>query len=478
MGLGFSLALQAQTRDHRWSWSNSLTLNNYQGATLGAEGLSLKKSSLGYATGLRYYVSPWLNIGTDFGVGNIDIRPSHTRYDETFFNTYGLAELKLNNGVIIKEDALIQPYLMSGLGVFWQATQKGNKDQDNAGKFQGVVGGGIKIPYTDRFTGIGQVSYHSTTDQDILNFDMWQMSLGVAYNFGPSYDKIKDSDGDGVANALDNCPDEFGDVDNFGCPKPADADNDGIADEVDKCPNVAGLKDLYGCPDSDGDGITDSEDKCATVAGLASLSGCPDSDGDGVEDGKDICPDVAGLATLDGCPDADGDGVADSKDLCPNQAGSEANRGCPDTDQDGIIDIKDACPNEAGIAKNNGCPEIDEETKTILVQALEGIRFKSGTNIVTQSSFGKLDNVVKIMKTHPEYNIKVSGYTDSAGREESNLLLSEKRAQAVKEYLAGHGISESRISAKGYGEANPIADNATAAGRAKNRRVEFEIVFD
>jgi hypothetical protein len=107
-----------------------------------------------------------------------------------------------------------------------------------------------------------------------------------------------------------------------------DTDGDGIYDKDDACPEVAGLAQFNGCPDTDGDGI-DSEDACPEVAGLAALNGCPDTDGDGVADKDDACPDVAGLVALKGCPDADGDGVADKDDKCPTVAGPKDNAGCP-----------------------------------------------------------------------------------------------------------------------------------------------------
>lgn len=256
------------------------------------------------------------------------------------------------------------------------------------------------------------------------------------------------------------------------CPK--DADGDGINDDVDKCPDIAGVAEFEGCipPDTDGDGVIDSKDECPEVAGT--INGCPDSDEDGIIDSKDKCPKVKGT-TIEGCPDSDGDGIIDADDPCPNVAGSPS--GCPDTDGDGVPDNKDSCPNEVGIASNKGCPELAEAEKQILKEALEGVNFLSGKDVLTEESKPKLHDVTTILNAHKGYKIKVSGYTDSSGKEESNLLLSKKRAAAVKAYLIEDGISESRIFDEGFGEADPVADNSTAAGRAKNRRVEFEIVY-
>ena len=138
-----------------------------------------------------------------------------------------------------------------------------------------------------------------------------------------------------------------------------DTDGDGIYDKQDACPDVAGLKEFNGCPDSDGDGIKDEDDACPSVAGLAALNGCPDADGDGIADKDDMCPNAKGTKANNGCPDTDGDGVVDKDDKCATVAGPAANGGCPwpDTDGDGVLDKDDNCKNEAGPASNNGCPE-------------------------------------------------------------------------------------------------------------------------
>ncbi|MDH3323799.1 MAG: thrombospondin type 3 repeat-containing protein, partial [Flavobacteriaceae bacterium] len=147
-----------------------------------------------------------------------------------------------------------------------------------------------------------------------------------------------------------------------------DTDGDGIYDKDDACPDVPGLVAFNGCPDTDGDGIEDSKDDCPNEAGLAEFNGCPDTDGDGVADKNDKCPTVAGLKALAGCPDSDGDGVTDADDACPTVAGPAANKGCPwpDIDGDGVLDKDDQCPDVKGTVANNGCPEVTEAIKSAL----------------------------------------------------------------------------------------------------------------
>ena len=202
-----------------------------------------------------------------------------------------------------------------------------------------------------------------------------------------------------------------------------------------------------------------------------------DRDHDGVVDKDDLCPDVFGLATLGGCPDADGDGVPDHLDKCPKVAGSPDMEGCPDSDGDGIPDHLDRCPNVKGVASMQGCPEVTEKTKKLFERALNGIQFESGKSTIKSSSNSILDQVVAVMNENPSYDLQINGHTDSQGDDAKNQKLSEERAAAVRTYLVNKGIAADRLESFGYGETVPVADNATPAGRAQNRRVEFKVTF-
>ncbi len=255
-----------------------------------------------------------------------------------------------------------------------------------------------------------------------------------------------------------------------------DTDGDGIYDKDDACPEVAGLAEFNGCPDSDGDGIEDSKDDCPNEAGLAEFNGCPDTDGDGVPDHLDACPTVAGLKTLNGCPDADGDGVADKDDECPNVAGPAANKGCPwpDRDGDGVLDKDDKCPDEKGTVANNGCPEV-KPTVEIMKQLNDYARtilFDTGKATFKKESLQTLASMNAIFKEYPKADFFIDGHTDSVGSDKSNQLLSERRAAAVKDWLIANGIDKDRLESRGFGESKPIDSNKTAGGRTNNRRVE------
>jgi outer membrane protein OmpA-like peptidoglycan-associated protein len=267
-----------------------------------------------------------------------------------------------------------------------------------------------------------------------------------------------------------------------------DSDEDGVPDGSDKCPNTprGARVDKRGCPlDADGDGVADGLDKCPdTPKGVkVSADGCTgDTDGDGVADDQDRCPDTPHGVKVDerGCSrDSDGDGVTDDRDRCPDTPrGTRVDAsGCVgDADGDGVADDRDKCPDSPRGAKVDaqGCPE-----PTALPAAggarlvLEGVTFKPSSNNLTPESLAVLDRVVEGLKGSPDVRLLIEGHTDSNGADAANMKLSKARADAVRDYFIGKGIAKSRLETKGYGETKPVADNKTADGRARNRRVEL-----
>ena len=184
-------------------------------------------------------------------------------------------------------------------------------------------------------------------------------------------------------------------------------------------------------------------------------------------------------------PDADADGVVDASDACPTEPGVSSTdpktNGCAkDTDGDAIRDPSDACPGEPGSAspdpKKHGCPSsVRLDGAQIVI--LEQVHFKTASSEIDPSSFDLLQQVADVIRAHPELaRIAVDGHTDNRGADAPNLLLSRKRAGAVVTWLTEHGVDARRTEARGFGARQPIADNATDEGRAKNRRVEFLIL--
>ena len=307
---------------------------------------------------------------------------------------------------------------------------------------------------------------------------------------------LLDTDGDGVPDYLDKCPNTKSGVkvDAEGCP--IDSDNDGIPDKIDKCPDTpAGVKvDSVGCPlDTDGDGVPDYLDKCPDTPkqakGMIDKDGCLlDTDGDGVPDYLDLCPntpvEARGFVDKNGCPlDTDGDGIPDYLDKCPNTPiaakGFVDEKGClRDTDNDGVQDYLDKCPTIPGVASNNGCPEIKKEIRTLFKKAMQGIQFETNKYVIKPISFKILNPIAEILVLNPDYLIEVQGHTDNVGKPEANMILSERRAKAVMDYLISKGVDAKRLTSHGYGDTKPIAPNKTTKGKALNRRVEFVVSFE
>jgi outer membrane protein OmpA-like peptidoglycan-associated protein len=363
------------------------------------------------------------STGLETGTAGLD--------DLTYYGLDGRVSYSFMN--IIKSKTF-DPYLGVGGGYTWI-------DNIGAGTVNGTLG--LNIWFSEK-VGMNINSSYKHSFEDYLP-KHFQHSIGVLFKFGGT-----------------------------------DTDGDGIYDQDDACPEEAGLAIFNGCPDSDNDGIQDSKDDCPNTAGLAEFNGCPDTDGDGVMDKDDKCPTVAGLKALMGCPDADGDGVADGDDNCPNEAGPAANAGCPwpDTDGDGILDKDDKCPTEAGEAANDGCPIVAPTPAVMatLNDYAKTILFDTGKASIKDQSEAVLVNITAILKEYPNSRFHIDGYTDSVGAAKSNQILSERRANTVRDFLIANGIAADRLNARGYGEENPIDSNKTRSGRRNNRRVEVVLI--
>jgi len=274
-------------------------------------------------------------------------------------------------------------------------------------------------------------------------------SVGVTYFFGGS----PDTDQDGVKDKFDQCPDTpYGAlVDQYGCP--IDSDGDGVYDGIDLCTDTRKgcVVDITGCPlDTDKDGVCDGLDKCEnTPAGVAvDVRGCPlDIDGDGIPDYLDKQPNTPKGAQVDSIGvaiDSDGDGVPNGVDKCP------------DTPANVPVD-------------EFGCPR----AKALAEKMILNIQYESGSFDPDEANKAILDELVITMGAYPLLKIQVNGYTDALGSDSGNLKISQKRANSIKDYLVAKGVSQDRITAQGFGEADPISDNGTEEGRQRNRRIEI-----
>ena len=318
-----------------------------------------------------------------------------------------------------------------------------------------------------------------------------------------------------------------------------DKDKDGIPDKKDDCPEVPGIAEFKGCPDKDKDHVQDKDDLCPNDSGSVELKGCPDRDGDKIIDITDSCPDVAGLPEFHGCPDKDGDGVMDKIDLCPDKPGPASNNGCPETKLN-LIDTLGTTIKTVVIGKDSSftfdnlpadelvrfklegektdsinevkvivggtvkkavrdsvhhyfhfiiakqiipveapkevAVKLDQQEAEVLKKAFNNLEFASAKGIIKDESLPSLDELAVLMAKKPSWRLKISGHTDNQGKPATNLKLSEKRAEAIKQYLVSKGIAPERFKVEWFGSTKPIADNKTAEGRQKNRRVEMLII--
>ena len=394
------------------SWKNNTSPRN--GTTT---------SDLDYGFGLSYWKGLTSRIDFSAKINALIHNYSSTDRGIATTNTEAGFELEPTLNVrAFKDYNVFNPFITAGIGAGLYT-----------GKFGAYVptGVGLQVNFNSLTYLLVQATYHWTLSKDAVK-DNLIYSIGLAQNFGP-----------------------------------------------DRNPKVVVPPPPPPVLDRDGDGINDVDDKCPDTPGLAALQGCPDRDKDGIADGDDACPDVAGIAKYKGCPipDTDGDGINDEQDKCVTVKGFARYQGCPipDTDGDGVNDEEDKCPNRAGPASNQGCPVIAKEVIEKINVAAKNVFFATGSAKLLPKSFKSLDEVATILKSDDLLKIQIDGHTDAQGDDAKNMTLSENRAASVKAYLLSKGVTDASTSSTGYGETKPVADNKTAAGRAKNRRVEMTV---
>ena len=377
--------------------------------------------------GVSRYLADGFSLGSRFSLSRISTL-GKVEQSEMIYRSF---DMVLRNS-LAKKSSTWQPFTEVGAAYTWIAEE---------GNFGFNLGAGIAYWSNDNLGFSYQANYKNSVGE--TGADHFQHLLGMNVKFG------------GI-----------------------DTDGDGVYDKYDACPEVPGLEEFAGCPDTDGDGITDKDDACPNRAGSVEMNGCPDSDGDGLSDIEDACPNRAGSAAMGGCPDSDADGINDLDDACPQEAGPAENNGCPwpDSDGDGVADKDDACPELAGVAENNGCPNLPEDVIQTLNTEGSMIRFKAeSAEIVGEDSASVIAKIKGILDSYPTVSFIVEGHASSDGSKGYNMKLSESRAAAVQSALVESGADAARISTAAFGEDKPIGDNNTAKGRKINRRVQFAI---
>ncbi len=433
-----------ETNEGRWYISPSL---NY----IFADDDRVADNDLGLQLGLGKEVSKGWNIELNLLSDRLDFETGSGK-----FKQYGLG---LDALYFPDRSSRIAPYGLLGLGAL-RTKVPGNRSTDPIAE----IGVGIMSHLDDTDMALrAEIRYRYNDDDSSIptedNFGDWIIGLGLAIPFGGNSAPVP------VA-AIDD-------------------DKDGIDNDTDRCANTApgATVDPLGCElDNDKDGVKNSADSCPDTPEGTTVDarGCKqdsDSDNDGIKNSADSCPDTAQGIKVDaqGCElDSDNDGVKNSADSCPDtvpNAGVDA-QGCErDDDNDGIKNSADSCPDTVQNAKidNQGC-----ELKEII--ALKGVTFANNSAVLTGNSVEVLDEAAATLRRNADLNVEVAGYTDNRGSTTYNVHLSQKRAETVRDYLVTQGVSADMLRAKGYGPENPLADNATADGRAANRRVELRIL--
>ena len=390
------------------------------------------KNSPGLQLGIGKPVSESWNIEANLVADDLDMKNSSDKFKQRGLGIDGL--------YFFDRDAAFAPYAVLGAGAL-RTSVSGEKS-------------------TNPMANVG-LGFMTSLVEDAL-----ALRADVRYRY--------DKDDKSVANQ-----NRFGDwILNLGLSIPLGAKAKAVVPAAAAAPVVAAAAPKPPV-DSDGDGVIDSQDRCPNTPAGAKVNtdGCElDSDGDGVLDSKDRCPNTPAGAKVnaDGCEmDGDGDGVVDSKDRCPNTpAGAKVNAdGCElDSDGDGVVDSKDRCPDSKGAAKvdDNGC-------EIAGVIELKGVRFSTNSAQLTPGSLAVLDEAAATLVKHSDIKAEVAGHTDNRGVAAKNKKLSQQRAEAVMHYLVSKGVNAANLTAKGYGQEDPVADNKTEEGRSANRRVELRI---
>lgn len=485
--LCITIAVNAQTKEDPTWVSIYLGHHEYKG-DITNEMLKFDiPKDMAFGIGIQRYINSTFDFNYNLTIGELD---TDYNFDGTpgfkkfFFNNNFQVKYKFANGNLLKEESAVKPFLTLGAGL--TPFVGGDDFIDNSVTVNIPLGIGLDIPINEDLSFVYQSTYNLTFNDfidgrnakygtrfvdDRGHDDFLIHTVGIKVNLF----KKKDADGDGVKDSKDLCINEVGPESTMGCP---DMDMDLIADKDDQCPEIAGLAAFNGCADTDSDGIADYDDACPNIVGTSEFMGCKDTDSDGIADPDDSCPNIAGLKSTNGCPDKDLDGIIDSKDNCPAVAGSAENGGCPDTDGDGVLDKDDECPTKVGADGNKGCPGVSVEVQEQLDVIFSNLLFGSNSTMIDPSSIDDIEKLAEIMANDKSLKLSIEGHTDSSGRAEYNLTLSQGRADTVKDFLVNKGISESRITSIGYGETRPIVSNETAEGRNKNRRVVLDLSYD
>jgi len=407
-----------------------------------ASGLNGFLGKANTTVGFSFYnnLSENLAFSADFGVGNGYI--SRNNATPSDFQKGWSSSLRTDFYYHFADSRLpAQPFLFSGL----QANlRKGNAFVSMpigvGARYMVMNNGGMILAQVGYGLGLTQRMRNNITYSWGVYIDLKKKKDGVV----STEDAMRDTDKDGIIDKQDKCPNEFGLINNNGCPI-KDKDNDGVADDKDKCPNEYGPVDNNGCPiiDRDKDGVGDLFDKCPELPGPVSNDGCPlsDRDKDGIDDNNDKCPDIAGSPVNMGCPAEETKIVKKEEDLGP-----------------------------LWIREGNHFRSITGDSLKYVIY------FDFDNSNLVQASFNLLSEVNQFLRKNNNWECSMEGHTDLEGDPDYNIDLSIKRAKTAKQYLMSYGIKSNKISTMGYGKSRPVIATFQEDLAWMNRRVEVLLV--
>jgi len=398
----------------------------------------------------------------------------------------------------------VSPYFRVGGGMMWYDRKTANgapaPDAVKHSTYIVPVGFGVEAFLSSNVALVldfSATNFSNDLDLRVNNSPDGYASAKIGFAWFPGKSDADDDDKDGLTNGQER---------RFGTnPNNPDTDNDGLSDGDE----IRKYKTNPLRADTDGDGLTDGDE----VNKYHTDSNRYDTDGDGLSDGDEVLkyhtdplkPDTDGDGLTDGDEvlryhtdplkmDTDGDGLSDSDEVKTYRT-DPIN---PDSDGDGIVDGEEVLKYHTNPMKADtdggglidGAeiirgtdplnPKDDVVKEAIVLErgkalVLSGVTFLSGSATLTPESEKTLNQAQAALAANPALKVEIAGYTDNVGSAKANEKLSQRRADAVRAWLIGQGISANRLTAKGYGPKNPVASNANAEGKAKNRRIEFHV---
>ena len=410
-------------------------------------------------------LSPSFNLLQSFSYDRVKYQtPNYLKgFDADIYNLSLQLKYKFNNNYILKEQSIVQPFVIVGAGASYINSYPftGNPGAISNPSFltawrpnlQAGIGINFKINNTISFqlSNILNMPLDDSWDGLVAgnNYDIYlQHSAALVFTFKKAA-RI-DSDHDGVYDNKDDCPNTpIGTkVDRRGCPvADRDSDGDGVPDSRDKCPNTpkGTLVDYFGCPAI----ITKNYNTNTTTYN----------------------PPTTTTVETRQQPQT----PPQPQTYNPPQPQPQ-NPAVIDTDGDGLPDHDDKCPTIPGPIYNYGCPVNKDEINKRLEYATHNINFETNSATILKTSYPVLDDVVVLLNQFSEYDLRISGYTDNKGSDVYNNRLSKSRAENVRNYFIDKGVNALRIKTGAYGKNKPVSSNQTSIGRAENRRAELELI--